>query len=137
MTTTATHKTTRDAGKQTQRKKSLKKVIFDFLSGRILIRQEVVRQLPYIVFLTVLAFIYIGNQYHAEKIAIETGKLKREIKELRSKSISVSSELLYTTNQIEIGKLLRRQGLELQQATEPPVRIVIEDKTANKSKDVD
>ena len=115
-------------GKRSRKKrKPLKKVFFDFLSGKILVREEVVRQFPYIILLTVLAFIYIGNQYHAEKIAIETGQLKREIKELRTRSISISSELLYMTNQIEISRLLNEKGIELQQATEPPVRIKLKE----------
>lgn len=133
-----THKTTN--GKRTQGKKNkkpLKKVLFDFLSGKVLVREEVVRQFPYIILLTVLAFIYIGNQYHAEKVAIETGQLKREIKELRTRSISISSELLYMTNQIEISRLLNDKGLDLQQATEPPVRIVLDEPTENKPWNVD
>ena len=41
----------------------------DFLDGSILIKNFMVKQLPYILFLTLIAVIYIANRYHAEKVS--------------------------------------------------------------------
>ncbi len=48
---------------------SLKRISFrDFVSGRIFTRGEVVKQLPYFLFLTMLAFAYISNHFKVEKL---------------------------------------------------------------------
>jgi cell division protein FtsL len=39
----------------------------DVLDGSLLTRGAVVKQFPFVIFLVILAVIYIGNRYHAEK----------------------------------------------------------------------
>jgi len=107
--------------------------LFSLISGAMLLRPEVLSQWKYILLLMILALVYIFNQHHAEQKAMEIITLKEQVKKLRSKSISISSELLYMTNQVEIGKQLQKRGLHLQQATEPPEVIFIKDEKAEKS----
>ena len=108
--------------------RSLKRFFTSILDGSILTRRELVRQMPFIIFLTILALLYIGNQYHAEKVAIRISELKTDIKRLRSKSLSISSDLMYLSNQVEIKKLLHERGIKLEESTDPPQRIVVQPK---------
>lgn len=96
----------------------------DFIDGSVLTRDFVLKQLPYIIFLAVLAILYIGNRYHAEKIVRRSGELQSEIKELRAEAITVSAELMYLSRQSEVLKLLRKNNLDLEESLEPPLKII-------------
>lgn len=96
------------------------------LDGSLLTRENVIKQLPFIIFLTLLGLIYITNRYHAEKVFVLTEETRKEIRELRSEKISVQSELMRKSRQQEVLKMLKQQGSELRYAQEPPVKIVYE-----------
>lgn len=98
----------------------------DILDGSLLTRGAVVRQFPFVIFLVVLAVMYIGNRYHAEKIVRETIVLQTELKELRYEAISSASELMYISKQSEVAKLLEQKGLGLVETVEPPKKIIVE-----------
>lgn len=97
----------------------------DFIDGSVLTRDFVVRQLPFIIFLAILAILYIGNRYHAEKLVRKTAELQTELKELRAEAITVSAELMHMSRQSEVLKLLRRNNLDLVESLEPPRKIVV------------
>ncbi len=97
----------------------------DFIDGSVLTRDFVLKQLPFIVFLAILAIFYIGNRYHAEKLVRRTGRLQTELKELRAEAITVSSELMHISRQSEVLKLLEKNNLDLVESLEPPRKIVV------------
>jgi hypothetical protein len=97
----------------------------DFIDGSVLTRDFVVRQLPFIIFLAILAILYIGNRYHSEKLVRRTSELQNELKELRAEAITVSAELMHMSRQSEVLKLLRRNNLDLVESLEPPRKIVV------------
>ncbi|MEE4197437.1 MAG: FtsL-like putative cell division protein [Bacteroidales bacterium] len=101
--------------------------IKDFLDGSLIANDFVARQLPYIVFLVILAFVYIGNRYHAEKVIRRNAELQKEINELRAEAITTSSELMFISKQSEVVKLVKNRGLDLEESVEPPRKIVIEE----------
>lgn len=105
-------------------KKGILKEVFD---GSILTRDVVARQLPYLVFLALLALVYIGNRYHAEKIVREESGLQNEIKELRAKSISIAAELMDVSRQSEVSRLIEEKGMDLKEAVRPPKKLIIEE----------
>jgi hypothetical protein len=72
--------------------------------------------------------MYIGNRYHAEKVLRQNLKLQNEIKELRAEKITTASELMYSSKQSEVLKMVKEKGLELEESFDPPKRIVIENK---------
>ena len=102
------------------RKTSLK----DILDGSLLTRDIFVKQLPFILFLTMLLIFYIGNRYHAEKIIRQSLRLQNELKELRANSISTASELEYLSNQSQVARLVEQKNLNLNYPQVPPVKIV-------------
>ncbi len=100
--------------------------IKDLLDGSLIANDFIVKQLPYIVFLVALAFIYIANRYHAEKVVRTSIELSKEINELRAEAITTSSELMFISKQSEVAKLIEERGLGLKESVEPPRKIVIE-----------
>lgn len=93
------------------------------LDGSILTKDVVIEQLPYLLFLTFVAVLYIGNRYHSEKIVRETSITQAELKELRAESITTASKLMYISKQSEVIKLVNKKGLELEEAVEPPKKL--------------
>jgi len=98
----------------------------DLLDGSLLANDFIVRQLPYIVFLVILAFVYIANRYHAEKVVRANIELSKEISDLRAEAITTSSELMFISKQSEVAKRVKNKGLGLEDSVEPPKKIVIE-----------
>ena len=76
------------SGHETEKKKDTFK---EFLDGRILLRSFVVKQLPFVMFIALLAIVYIGNRYHVEKLVRRTSALQTELNELRAEAITVSA----------------------------------------------
>ncbi len=105
-----------------QKKGSIK----DVLDGSMLVRENVIKQFPFIFFLAFLAMVYIGNRYHAEKIKRRVTKLQTEQKDLRSESITTKSQLMHMSKQSEVAKLVKKRGLDLEESTEPPKKIIID-----------
>ncbi|MDP4186529.1 MAG: FtsL-like putative cell division protein [Bacteroidota bacterium] len=99
--------------------------IKDILGGNVLTRKIVVKQLPYILFITVLAILYIANRYKSEKIVRETAKQQNMLKELRAESMTTASELMYHSRQSEVYKLLKDHHIDLKECVEPPKKIVV------------
>jgi hypothetical protein len=99
----------------------------NFIDGSILTRDWFIDQFPFILFLTFIAVIYIGNRYHAEKIVRKTAKLQIEIKELRAESITSASKLMYISKQSEVARLVKSKGLKLKEAVKPPYKLVVSD----------
>jgi len=106
-------------------KKAKKGSIKDVLDGSVLTNEWFVKQLPYIIFLVVLAFIYIGNRYHAEKIVRRNIELQKEINDLRAESITRAAELMLLSKQSEVAKQVKARGLDLEESLVPPKKIVV------------
>jgi len=76
--------------------------------------------------ITLLAAIYIGNRFHAEKITRETTRLQREVRELRSESLATSAELMYISRQSEVYRLVKERGLNLEETKTPPYKLLVD-----------
>jgi cell division protein FtsL len=113
---------------QKKEQKEIKKgFLKELLDGSLLTREVVVKQLPFIIFVTFLAVLYIGNRYHAEKVVRNTTELQNEIKELRAESISIAAELMDISRQSEVARLVDKKGLGLKESMEPPKKIYLEE----------
>ena len=104
--------------------KELKGTSFrDFLDGTIITRTSVVKQLPFLIFLSLIGIIYIENRYHAEKVIRDTNKMQEEVKNLRAEEITTASELMKLSRQSEVIKLIKEKDLGLVESTDPPSKI--------------
>ena len=96
----------------------------DLVDGNILTRKAVLKQTRFIFLLVLIAFFSIANRNHAEKTVIQLTGLQRDVKEMRSKSISTSSELVRRSRQSEVKKLVDSYDLELEENLEAPKKLI-------------
>ena len=97
----------------------------ELLGGGVLSREVVIRQIPYVLFLFALLLFYIANQYRGDKVMTEIIKVEKRVKELRTESVSTAFELMEKSKQTRVIKLIEEKGLELQEAMDPPITIVV------------
>ncbi|WP_241559199.1 FtsL-like putative cell division protein [Chitinophaga barathri] len=88
--------------------------------------QLITRNLPFILFLAVIALVYIANSHLAEKKVRRINKLSREIKELKWEYLSVKSELMFRSKLSEVSKAVEQLGLK--ELSTPPQRIEVKEK---------
>ena len=96
----------------------------DLVDGNILTRKAVLRQSRFILLLVLVAFLSIANRNHAEKTVIRLNHLQSDVKEMRAKSISTSSELVKNSRQSEVSRLVNRYDLGLEENLEPPKKLI-------------
>lgn len=116
-----------------EQKEIRKGSVWDVFDGSLLTRDTVVRQLPFILFITFLIILYIGNRYHSEKVIRETMQLQTELRELRARAISIASDLEFISRQSEVAKLIDRRSMGLHEAVDPPVKITVKKSRNGKS----
>lgn len=98
----------------------------ELLSGSMITEKIILKNLWYVLLITLLAAIYIGNRFHAEKITRETTRLQREVKELRAESLSTSASLMYISRQSEVYRLVKEKGLNLEELKKPPYKLLVD-----------
>jgi cell division protein FtsL len=88
--------------------------------NRLMISQVwLVKNVPFFLFLSALAVLYIYNGHHAEKSVKDINRTSRELKELQYEFKMVRSEWMFMTKQSEVVEAVKGQGLK--EITEPPV----------------
>jgi hypothetical protein len=86
---------------------------------RLLNYQAIVRQMPFFLFLALLAVAYIYNGHLADKTIREITKTNNELKELRYEYKSVRGDVLDRSKQSELIEAV--QPLGLKELTTAPV----------------
>jgi hypothetical protein len=97
----------------------------DLLDGNVLTRKSVLKQSRFILLLVLIAFFSIANRNHAEKTVIQLNRLQSGVKEMRAKSISISSDLVKISRQSEVVRLVNRYNLGLEENLEPPNKLIV------------
>ncbi|HBI80384.1 MAG TPA: hypothetical protein DDY04_00150 [Bacteroidales bacterium] len=108
---------------QPKSKKEGKVGFKDFISGRILTHEVISGQMPYIIFMVVLAIIYIANNYHYNNLLRTEQKLRQEVKNLRAESITTAAQYMSISKQSEVVKLVDQKGLDLIESRIPPKKL--------------
>ena len=90
------------------------------LSGSILTNAEVQKHYPYILFMVLLAFLYIANGFHMQKLHREHNRLSAQVKELRARSLTLSSQRMIATRQSEIIRAVEERGIPLEELLASP-----------------
>ncbi len=86
---------------------------------RMLNYQSIVRQIPFFLFLVLLAVMYIYNGHNADKLNRDIIKTTKELEELQYEYKTVKGEVLFRSKQSELVKAV--EPLELKELTESPV----------------
>ena len=95
----------------------------DILNGSVLTRGLILKNLGFIIWLTFLGIVYIGNRYHAEKVARSMNSLQKEVKDLRAESITTAAELMYLSRQSVVIQMVKNNQLDLNESVQPPLKI--------------
>jgi hypothetical protein len=74
--------------------------------------QSVVKQVPFFLFLTVLAVVYIYNGHYADKTIRNINRTEKEVKELKYEYIAVKSEVMFQSKPSELIKAVEPLGLK-------------------------
>ncbi|MBW8685475.1 FtsL-like putative cell division protein [Chitinophaga rhizophila] len=88
--------------------------------------RAITQNMPFILFLSALALIYIANSHLAEKKIRRINKLGREIKELKWEYLNIKSDLMFQSKMSEVGKAVEPMGLK--PLSSPPQKIELEKK---------
>ena len=102
---------------------AIAKRILSVLDGSFLTRDNVLNNIPFLLFLFGIGIFYIGNSQFAESGIIGMDSINRELKELRSEFISTRSELMFVSKQSEVAKAVEPTGIY--ESVVPPKKIVI------------
>ena len=98
----------------------------ELLSGIIVSDVIILRNIWYIIMLTGLLAIYIGNRFHAEKITREASRLSREVRDLRAEALSTSANLMSVSRQSEVFRMVKEKGLGLEELKTPAYKLIID-----------
>jgi predicted membrane protein len=79
---------------------------------RLLNYQSIVKQVPFFLFLAVLAVIYIYNGHYADKTIRNINQTAKEVKELQFEYKTVKSEVMFRSKQSELAKAVEPLGLK-------------------------
>jgi predicted membrane protein len=84
--------------------------------------QAIVRQIPFFVFLALLAVVYIYNGHYADKTIREISKTSKELKELQYEYKSVKGDVLFRSKQSELIEAVKPLGLK--ELTAEPIVLI-------------
>jgi hypothetical protein len=79
----------------------------------------VVRNIPFFLFLTILAVVYIYNGHHADKQILKISTTEKKIKELEYEYKTIKSDVIFRSKASELIKVVEPLGLK--ELTQPPV----------------
>ena len=84
--------------------------------------QWVIRNIGFVIFLTVLAIVYIYNGHYADKISRDLNRTNKELKELQYEYKTLKSEVMFRSKESELAKAVAPFGLE--ELTKPPFVLI-------------
>ncbi len=87
---------------------------------------EILKNLPYLLFLGFLGTIYIANIHYAENTMREINVLKDDISDMRAQYMAAKAELMYNSKQSEV--LERVSDIGLSDSGKIPKKILVKKK---------
>jgi cell division protein FtsB len=82
----------------------------------------IVKNIPFFLFLSALAIVYIYNGHYADNTVRSINKVNREIKELQFEYKTLKSEVMFRSKQSELAKSVETLGLK--ELVVPPAILV-------------
>lgn len=80
------------------------------------------KNIPFFLFLSALAIVYIYNGHYADNTVRSINKVNREIKELQFEYKTLKSEVMFRSKQSELAKSVETLGLK--ELVVPPAILV-------------
>ncbi len=88
---------------------------------RLITSKWVVKNIPFFLFLALLAVTYIYNGHYADKLSRKISASEKHIKELEYEYKTIKSEVIFRSNASELGKAVEPLGLK--ELTAPPLKL--------------
>jgi cell division protein FtsL len=79
---------------------------------RLFNHRWIVKNIPFFLFLSVLAVVYIYNGHYADKTIRNINKVSKELKELQYEYKTLKSEVMFRSKQSEMAKAVEPLGLK-------------------------
>jgi hypothetical protein len=107
-------------------KKDIPENVFtSFFTKGVISTEAATNALPFILFLTLLGMLYIGNMHMAENTIRKIDKLDKEVKELGWDYKTTKADLAFKSTLSEVIK--RVDTLGLKEPVAPPQKIVVKE----------
>lgn len=90
----------------------LAKGLSKIFGGSFLSDDRTIQHIPFILFLALIAILYIANGYYADDKIREVNKISNQIKELRTEYISSKSDLMFISKQSQVAAAVDSLGLK-------------------------
>lgn len=110
----------------------LAKGLSRIFGGAFLSDDRTIQHIPFVLFLALIAILYIANGYYADDKIREVNKISNEIKERRTEYISSKSDLMFISKQSQVAAAVDTLGLK--EPVVAPMKIEIDstEKVSNK-----
>ena len=95
----------------------------DVLNGNFLQHSFMRRQAVLFLLISFFAIVYIDNRYRYEKQQARISQLQNELRDAGYESLTVFSELTKMSRRSNVLESLKKNGLELEENTDPPILI--------------
>lgn len=102
------------------------KTITNVVSGKFLVSESAISNLPFIIYLALTGLCYIGMGYYSQERTREIAKVTEEIRELNSQYRAVTDNLMYIRKEKEVVKAASPIGLN--ELTVPPIKIILKNR---------
>ena len=79
----------------------------------------IVKNIPFFLFLSALAVVYIYNGHYADKTILNINKVSKELKEMQYEYKTLKSEVMFRSKQSEMAKAVEPLGLK--ELVNPPI----------------
>jgi hypothetical protein len=86
---------------------------------KLISHKWVVRNIPFFLFLTALAVLYIYNGHYTDKLVLKINTTEKKIKELEYEYKTIKSDVIFRSKASELIKVVEPLGLK--ELTAPPV----------------
>lgn len=86
---------------------------------KLVSQKWVVKNIPFFLFLTILAVLYIYNGHHADKQILKINTTEKKIKELEYEYKTIKSDVIFRSKASELIKVVEPLGLK--ELKQPPV----------------
>ena len=105
----------------------------DVMNGNILTKKFIQKQYGLLIMIAVLGFVYIDNRYYVETQMKKENQLRESLQDVKYESLTISEKLMRTSRRSNVLKMINDRGINLMEATEPPIRIDLKTSILNPS----
>lgn len=103
------------------------KKVWNVLGGSFLVRENFVKQFPFMMTVTLLLMVLITNTYIAESRTREIASANKQIRDLRAKYVELRANVMEASLQSTLVKKL--EGTGIKESLDPLFRIEEQDNT--------